>query len=213
MPAVKNTPTPAEISAATKAMAIVADGLIDQGFNVLVPAWESSCLLKVTNAPGALSELTIAADGSVTWEYRCLDGEQHDGAQLACVILGLLGTEVPRCYEPLVGEYPRVSPDGALGALLSELGMQMTSEILDAADRYAETTVTNPAQVLRGTVQLARGGAVWWDCQLSDPSASVDGVDLSEIVATISRVLGRLQSDRCCWSQPEGEPASGEPGE
>jgi hypothetical protein len=97
MPAVKNesAPAPVDGDAATNAMAIVADSLIEQGFNILVPEWESSCLLKVTNAPGALSELIITADGSVTWEYRCLDGRQHDGEQLIGLVLLLLGTEVP----------------------------------------------------------------------------------------------------------------------
>src|SRR5712691_316632 len=101
MPAVKNAPAPADLSAVTEATAAVADGLLGQGFNVLVPALESSCLLKVTNAPGALSELTIAADGSVTWEYRCLDGQQHDVAQLVGLVLGLLAAEMPIGRESL----------------------------------------------------------------------------------------------------------------
>ncbi len=175
-------------------MAIVADGLIDQGFSILVPAWQSSCLLKVTNAPDALSELIITADGSVTWEYRCLDGRQHDVQQLVDLVLGLLGAEIPESDEPHSGCDQPASAHTAVGSLLSELGMRVTSEVMDPAHDYAETRVTNPAQPGRGAVCLADGGATWWDCKLSDSSTGAEGVDLSEIVATIARVLHRLQA-------------------
>jgi hypothetical protein len=198
MPDIKDAPALIDMSAVTNAMATVADGLLGQGFNVLVPAWESSCLLKVTNAPGALSELTIAANGSVTWEYRCLDGQQHDGAQLVGLVLGLLGGEIPGRPEPTARLHPPASPQCAIGTLLTGSGMQVTSAVLDSADGFAEITVTNPARPCRGTVRLATGGAVWWEFQLRGRSAVAEGIDLPEIVATIARVLSRLQGDRRC---------------
>ena len=79
--------------------------------------------------------------------------------------------------------------------MLTNSGMQVTSEILDPADGYAETVVTNPAQPDRGTVRLGVGGALWWDFQLRDPSAAVDGLALPEIVAAIAQELSHLQSD------------------
>lgn len=195
MPACKNAPAPVGLGAVTDAMATVADGLLGHGFNVLVPAWESSCLLKVTNAPGALSELTIAADGSVTWEYRCLDGQQHDEAQLVALVLGLLGAEMPICGESRAGRHLPASPLGAIGTLLANSGMQVTSDVLDPAEGFVEMAVINPARSCRGTVRLATGGAVWWEFQLGDPSAAVDVIDLPEVVTTIARELNRLQGD------------------
>src|SRR5712691_3490394 len=189
MPAVKDAPAPVELKVVTSAMATVADGLLGQGFDVRVPACESSCLLKVTNALGALSELTIAASGSVTWEYRCLDGQQHDEAQLVGLVLGLLGVEMAGGCESIAGRHLSATPPGAIGTLLTNSGMQVTSEVLDPADGYAEAVVTNPAQPDRGTVRLGVGGALWWDFQLSNRSAAVHGLALSEIVATIAREL------------------------
>jgi hypothetical protein len=81
-------------------------------------------------------------------------------------------------------------------ALLTNSGMQVTSEVLDSADGSVEIVVTNPARPDRGTVRLATGGGVWWDFELSDTSGAVDGLALPEIAATIARELSRLQGDR-----------------
>src|SRR6266567_6665142 len=68
----------------------LADALTAGGLDIWNPAWVGTDYLKITNAPGALSELTISDAGLVTWEFRPFHSTPVDTREIARKALTLL---------------------------------------------------------------------------------------------------------------------------
>jgi len=195
---------------ADQALCAIADGLTAQGLDIRSPAGERSRFLKITNARGMFCELSIADEGSVTWECRPFSGGTTRPAAIAGMVLAALGIE-PRADDPGASPapLPGLTLKGEAGRALREHGMQVFLRVLDCDDArcevYAEIEVTNPARRDRGTVHVDDDGLVLWESHLSHPASGTPGISPDEITRTIAGALGLLQPP---W--PQGRrPAAG----
>ncbi len=170
----------------------IADGLTAHDLDVLDPAGEGSQYLKVTNARGALCEIMISEDGSVTWEYRPFSGGPGP-AQITAMILELLGAGPDEDRGASSNQRPCPTLTGIVGQALTERGMRVqlaeAGRDEDLSELYAEIVVINPARPDRGTARASEDGMIWWECRLSDPARSTRGIDPGEIAGTIARAL------------------------
>jgi hypothetical protein len=178
-------------STAAERLTTLADLLTEADFSLDIPG--EGCLLKISNARGALCELTITEAGDLTWEYRPYAGRHADPAQLAGLVRDLLDP------DGFAGELPVMRRDdltlkGLAGRALADHGMRVTFHVLDIDDyffdTYAEIRITNPAKPERGTARLNDDGAIWWDCHLCS-AAPTEGLPLPEVAGTITRALTR----------------------
>ena len=145
-------PAPADppVQPADHALQALADQLTAAGFDTRSPAWEDRGYLKITNAPGAISEVTIATSGYVTWEYRPIRPGHPEPTRLAAVIAGLLDPGIhlitsaePRIHRALIT---------SAGSALARHGLTVTLDVLDISqafyDIYSELRITNLAVAL-----------------------------------------------------------------
>jgi hypothetical protein len=173
------------VQPADHSILFLADQLTKAGYDTRSPAWEDRGYLKITNTPGALSELTITTSGHVTWEYRPTRPGHPEPARLATVIAGLLdpGTHLMTPEEPRVLRALITS----VGVALARHGLTVTLDVLDVSqafcDIYCELRITNPAWPERGTASLASDGTIWWE------SRTQPGQTLDAIAASIIRAL------------------------
>src|SRR5258708_33551742 len=65
---------------ADDALITIAGLFTNVNFDLTIPAWDGSAYLKISNARGALTDLTIGSDGIITWEYRSTSGSYPDPA-------------------------------------------------------------------------------------------------------------------------------------
>ena len=195
--AMKNAPdtkTDMTATAPKAAAGAIADALTSQGFDIRDPNQPGSSFLQITNAPGALSELTIYDSGHIDWEYRSRDGSQSNPSVLAAMTLRILSTD-PGTSSPVpVARDPRMTLKGQVGRALADQGMQVRLDVLDEDEQlfevYAEITITNPASPDRGTIRIADDGPLWWRCRIRDPEdPDSGGLDLDEITGAIARAL------------------------
>lgn len=179
------------------AMRAVADGLGDQGLDILGQEWQEAHYLKATNAWGALCEATVGADGFFTWEYRPSDGTWDEPAEIAAMILALLGADTPAGgLRDLLARYPGQSMRSAVGLTARAHGMHARLAGVigheDFLEIDADVEITNPARPERGGV-LYNGRAVRWKCRLASPDAAGAGLQISEISKTVGSSVPQLQ--------------------
>jgi hypothetical protein len=162
----------------------LADQLAAAGYATRSPAWEDRGYLKITNTPGATSELTISTSGHVTWEYRPARPGHLEPVRIAAIITSLLdpGTRPapptePRAHRTLIT---------TTGRALAKHGLHVTLDILDISqafcDIYSELRINNPARPERGAASLASDGTIWWDTQ-AQPGHSLDTITVTIIRA------------------------------
>ncbi len=177
----------------------VADMLTEAGLDVLIPGPEDSVVLKITNVPRVLCDLTIASNGSVTCDYRTFDGGQADAAQLAAIALSLLSSALDESAALRLST-SNVPLKEAVGRALAARGMRVTLDPEGTDERFrdagadAEIVVTNPAEPERGTIGVDDDGALWWACRAYVPAQRLSGLGLDEVAATVARALA--------WKQP-----------
>jgi hypothetical protein len=175
----------------------MADELTAAGFESRSPIWDGSAYMKITNARGALSDLTITADGTVTWEYRSRDGRHINPDQITGIVLDLLSPASAQHPATMPARHPDLTLKGAAGRALTERGLQVTFELIgqdhDFYEAYAEIQVTNPADPARGTARVTDDGDLSWQCTSRPP----EGITLAEIAATLARALTRAQHAPC----------------
>ena len=181
------TPTEPPVQPADRALLAVADQLTGAGYDTRSPAWEDRGYLKITNPPGATSELTISTSGHVTWEYRPARPGHLEPVRIAAIITGLLdpGTRPappvePRTHRTLIT---------TTGRALAKHGLDVTLGILDMSqafcDIYTELRITNPNRPERGTATLASDATIYWDTHTQV------GHTLDTITATIISALSQ----------------------
>ena len=153
--------------AAVMVMNAVADGLAGHGLDILGPAWEETHHFKVTNVQGALCEVIVGENGSVSWEYRQVHGYRADPAHVTAMVLGFLGAGGTEHHGTLPGRYTGLTLKGAVGLAARERGMRArlgrVARDEAACEISAEVEVTNPARGNRGKVWVTDEGAVCWE--------------------------------------------------
>lgn len=179
------------------AMHAVADGLTDQGLDILGQEWEEAFRLKATNAWGALCEATIGPGQLFRWEYRSADGCWTDPVQIAAMAMILLGADnaTEACGEPSRG-YPGQTFKSAVGLTARAHGMHAKLAHVTRDDELleigAEVEITHPARPGRGRV-LASDTAICWECTFAGPGTGDTGLDAAEIVETVGRSVPQLR--------------------
>jgi hypothetical protein len=188
---------PADSRAASVLLAI-ADELTAVDFEARSPVWEGSAYMKISNARGALCELTIADGGTVTWDYRSRDGRHIHPDQITGIVLDLLNPGHDQHPVAIPAHQPDVTLKGAVGRALAGHGLQVTLKLLDRDDdfyeAYAEIEVTNPADPARGTARVTDDGDLSWQCTACGPDG---GITPAEIAATLTRALAGAQHIPC----------------
>jgi hypothetical protein len=167
----------------------VADALTAHGFDISVPAEEQACHLQLTNVRGALCDLTLTSHGAMIWEYRPFRGTWTSPAQIASMVLAILG--VDSCGLA-IRHYPGLALKGLVGRALAEYGMTVDVKVVYQDDVnyeiHAEIEVTNPAHPGRGFVRVADDATIRWECQLK-PTADDGGLSLDAVTQTIATIL------------------------
>jgi len=190
------TSQPAGATTAAAALLAIADDLTTAGFSARSPAWNGSAYLAITNARGALCDLTITATGTLTWDYRSHHGSHVEPGQITGIVLNLLspGTGQPAAAPP---PCPAASLKGTVGQALAARGLRVTLNLLDQDheryETYAEIQITNPASPARGTVRVTDDGDLTWSCT----TRQAGGITPADIAATLTRALTQAQHTPC----------------
>ncbi len=189
--ALKSTGTGVDVSA--RAAEAIADALNMRGFDALIPTQQGTSFLQVTNARGALCQLTIYDSGVFAWEYRYRDSSRSDPSVLAAMITCILGGNRAADACVPVAHHPRMTLKGQVGRALAAQGMQVCLNVLDedepSFEVYAEIAIANPACRGRGFVCTADDGLICWHGRICDPDHPDDGLDLDEVTRTLARTL------------------------
>ena len=85
---------------ARDAMHAIADGLTDQGLDILGQEWDEAHYLKANNAWGAVCDATVGANGTFTWNYRVTGTPWTDPAQITAMAMTLLAADTPDDTAP-----------------------------------------------------------------------------------------------------------------
>lgn len=185
----------AAASPADEALAAVVDLLLADGYGFTIPAWDGDAYLRISNAVGALTSLTITDRGDVTWEYRSTHGIHIDPAQLTAITLGILD---PDCILPRpepVPHRPSNAVHAAAGQALTALGLTATRHLTDPTPgpfgAYTEIAVTNPASPGRGIVCITADGELCWCTQAARHPDG--GLPITDIAAAMTRALHAAQ--------------------
>jgi hypothetical protein len=191
--------------AAALAALVITDELTRHSLDVRSPDDDGSHYLRVTNAPGALCHVSVAADGSVEWERWPCQGRQADPACAAAAVLRILGGDAGA--RPAAAHAGRcrcgVSFTAAAGRILAGHGMLVTVRAYpdqEFFEVYSEIEVTNPAMPERGTVAVADDGSVLWRCRARLRPDDAGSVDPAQIAAMIAQAL-------TCGDRPATQPA------
>lgn len=75
-------------------MHAVADKLRDTGIDVRFPDDDGGRCLVIVNAKDARSDITVEDCGCLVWDYWPLSGSETDPADIAGMVLGVLGGHV-----------------------------------------------------------------------------------------------------------------------
>jgi hypothetical protein len=189
-------PTPATRrnpdSPADQALTKIIDLLLKDGYGFTIPAWDGDAYLKISNALGALTDLTISSEGHLTWDYRSIQGLHVDPAELVVITISLLDPDAKNPRPDLPPHSGRVLIHVGAGDALLRYGLT-TSRQQPEPDGYTILTITNPAQPTRGTVEITDDGQLTWHTRA--PHHLDSGLTLPDIAATLTltRALTRTQ--------------------
>jgi hypothetical protein len=183
---------------------VIAEGLSAQEFTVHDPAADDECFMRVMNARSAFSQMLISQTGQVTWDYLPFPWRKADPAQMAGMILGLLGDEAAVVAAAPGGTQGQSIKDSVDSALRGRgLRVRHPAPVQDAfGESWADLFITNPDKPALGEVTLTDEGMIIWDCKLA--SAGSAGVSAQEISAIVGRVLSRVQSPERASAGPAG---------
>src|SRR5712691_5840967 len=188
------TPAPASHrnpdSPADQALSTIVDLLLQTGYGFTIPAWDGDAYMKINNALGALTNLTITAEGNVTWEYRSIHGTHIEPAALIVLTISLLDPDTTSPWPDLPLHGSRASILAAASHALFRYGYA-TSRRQPDPDAYTVLAVTSPALPARGTVEITDDGELSW--QTRAPHHRDGGLTLPDIADSIACSLGRLQ--------------------
>jgi hypothetical protein len=170
----------------------VADRLTDHRLDIRSPEWERSHLLRITNIPGVMSEISVYDNGAVEWEYCQCHGNPADPAVIAKMAMSMLGADIPDYRGPLLLRPGYLTLRGVIGRALAQRGMHVSLDVYRdefCFEAYSEIKVTNPARPDRGKVRLTDDNSIVWECRLSDLAPNSQGIDFKEVAETIAFAL------------------------
>jgi hypothetical protein len=183
-------------AAAVGTMHVIAEELRGLDLNIFNPEWDQTHFLKIENLYGALCEITIDASGRVAWEYRQVHGYHSGPAELAGMVLELLGGSSSEAPATSPGRHAGLTLGAAAGMALRACGMKVRLGTVGRNESmlgvYADVEVTNPARPDRGRVQVSDDGVIRWECRFSDPARDAKGIEPGEIARTLARSLPRV---------------------
>ena len=183
-------------AAAVRAMNVIADELLDHDLNIFNPEWDQAHFFKIENLKGALCEITISASGTVTWEYRLVRGYHASPAEVASMVLEMLGGSNTESPATLPGHHAGLTLRAAVGMTLRACGMQVrivnVGQNETVLDVYTDVEVTNPARQDRGRVLVSDDGVIRWECRFSNPARDAEGIEPGEIARALARSLPRV---------------------
>jgi hypothetical protein len=175
-------------SPADQALNKIIDLLLKDGYNFTIPAWDGDAYLKISNALGALTDLTISGEGNITWDYRSIQGLHVDPAKLVVIAISLLDPDAKNPWPDLPPHQDRALIHVAASYALFRYGLA-TNRLQPEPDAYTILTVTNPAQPSRGSVEITDDGQLTWRTRA--PHHRDGGLTLPDIAAAITRALTR----------------------
>jgi hypothetical protein len=194
MPEPQPAPVPATHrnpdSPADQALTKIIDLLLKDGYGFTIPAWDGDAYLKISNALGALTDLTISSEGNITWDYRSIQGLHVDPAKLVVITITLLDPDATNPWAELAPHLDRSLIHVAASDALFRHGLATTRQQPEP-DGYTILTVTNAAQPSRGAVEITDDGQLTWHNRA--PHHPDGGLTLPDIAATITRALTRTQ--------------------
>jgi len=177
-------------------MHAVADGLTDQGLDILGQEWDEAHYLKATNAWGALCEATIGANGTFTWDYRTAGATWTDPAQITTIAMTLLAADTPDDAPSSPLRFPGQTLKSAVGLAARARGLHARLADVIADPEFLEVSadveITNPARPERGATRV-RDNILRWECKLVCPGAGTTGLDAAEITEAIGRSVPQLR--------------------
>jgi hypothetical protein len=180
---------------AREAMHAVADGLTDQGLDILGQEWDEAHYLKATNAWGARCEATVGANGTFTWDYRAAGAPWTDPAQITAMTMTLLAADSTAATLPPL-RFPGQTLKSAVGLTARARGLHARLADVIADPEFLEVSadveITNPARPERGAVRV-RDNVLRWECKLTSTGAGTTGLDATEITETIGRSVPQLR--------------------
>jgi hypothetical protein len=181
---------------AREALHAVADGLTDQGLDILGQEWDEAHYLKATNAWGAMCEATTDGNGTFTWDYRAADATWTDPAQITAMAITLLAADSPDDAASLPLRFPGQTLKSAVGLAARACGLHARLADVIADPEFLEVSadveITNPARPERGAVRV-RGNVLRWECKFACPGAGTTGLDAAEITEAIGRSVPQLR--------------------
>jgi hypothetical protein len=180
---------------AREAMHAIADGLTDQGLDILGQEWDEAHYLKASNAWGARCDATVGANGTFTWDYRAAGAAWTDPAQITAMTMTLLAADSAAATLPPL-QFPGQTLKSAVGLAARARGLiaHLADVIADPEflELSADVEITNPARRERGAVRV-RDNVLRWECKLACPGAGPTGLDATEITETIGRSVPQLR--------------------
>jgi hypothetical protein len=172
---------------AGKVLEVIADGLTAHGFDVRTPTiWEQWSLMHLINVRGALCEVTLAGDDTITWEYRPFHGTNPTPDQLTNMAMVILGSVRPNDQDRSTKPCPGLTLKGIVGRALAERGLSVRLKTIYedhiGYEIYAVIDATNPAQPTRGHVQVGDDSSLHWEV-LTSTNGLAPG-DIAQIIAS-----------------------------
>ncbi len=170
---------------AAKMMQAVAARLREKGIDLCLPDYNERRCLSVANAKEARSDITVEDNGYVLWEYWPNSRARTNPADLAAVVLGVLGGEIDGA-GPSAG--PGIRLKGAVGRELQRRGMNVAMAVYEddeAFDAIAEIIAVNPGLPELGRVIVTDEGFITWEYQHHDGPPSQCALAVADTIVPI----------------------------
>lgn len=181
---------------AAPVMRALAEKLHGRGIEIRWPKYRDSRRLVILNARDARSEITGEDCGYVTWDYWPSSGSRTQPADLAGLVLEVLGAQLSK---PLPAVHGRLSLKGAVGRTLRAGGLEVTLAVYPdnvALDAITEIVAANPAIAGCGLVRVTEDACVTWECQHDDPPSESALAVADTIVPVLTHGIGLGRSGR-----------------
>jgi hypothetical protein len=189
-----------------RTMQAVAAMLRDNGVGVRFPAYSEGRCLSIVNAKRARSDITVHDNGYVMWEYWPFSGAKTEPANIAAVVLRVIGGRLTGAALP---QRRSLTLKGAVGRELRARGLDVSMLVYEDSDAFevtGEIVAVNPTRPEDGRVWVTDEGSITWECYVD---GSPDECALTVADAILAVLVHGAES---CWpdeqASPQRRPAS-----
>ena len=174
-------------SPADLALSKIISLLHPAGYEFTIPGWDGDAYLKINNALQAITDLTIASHGNLTWSYRSTQCPHLHPSRLISMAIELLDPDRTRRQPalPQLDGYP-LAEVIRYALYLYGFTATITEPETETGARPA-LTATNPNRPHRGTLEITDDGKLTWHARA--PHHPDGGIPLPDIATTIARAL------------------------